>query len=152
MLRFEPGYTLPHRMGRRRNCPTRAPRPDAGDAVCRGARRRRAWNYSRSPDSQHLTPSAVVLAVSPCASHTMLRGRSGGAWWFRGSTELENRCPMWSGAPESAISATILVDRVVCKLARISAWQAGKDSLNGPFRACWLLLACLRSHSENPTR
>jgi hypothetical protein len=38
------------------------------------------------------------------------------------------------------------------KMPEISPWQAGKESLNNRFRACWPLLARLCSHSENPIR
>ena len=36
------------------------------------------------------------------------------------------------------------------QLRQFRPWQAGKDSLNNRFRACWLLLARLCLHSENP--
>ena len=38
------------------------------------------------------------------------------------------------------------------KMPEISPWQAGEDSLKDRFRTCWLSLAGLCSHSENPIR
>src|SRR3954451_9198965 len=51
----------------------------------------------------------------------------------------ENHCPMRSGGldgltgPDRGINAG--------QIARISAWQGGKESLNNLFRTCWPLLA-----------
>ena len=63
-----------------------------------------------------------------------------------------NRCLMRFGAPKSAISAQIWPKLKPAACRDFSPWQAGKDSLNNRFRACWPLLARLCSHSENPIR